>query len=215
MFGGQNKGDYQDAEGHDRKEYGLPYGQDRLIEALAKANKRFVYVNISGNPVEMPWKDKVPAIVQGWFLGSTAGEALADVLTGRVNPSGKLPYSWMAKLDDYGAHKLGTYPGKWRSGKKIIDEEYKEGLFVGYRWVDKEPLGRQGEAAAPVRLRPRPQLHHLQARKGHGRQGFAGRRRQHFVHAERHQHRQAGRRRGSAAVRPRLRVVARAPLQGA
>ena len=140
MFGGLNKSDYQDAEGHDRKKYGLPYGQDRLIEALAKANKRFVYVNISGNPVEMPWKDKVPAIVQGWFLGSTAGEALADVLTGRINPSGKLPYSWMAKLDDYGAHKLGTYPGKWRSGKKIIDEEYKEGLFVGYRWVDKEKL---------------------------------------------------------------------------
>ena len=140
MFGGLNKSDYQDAEGHDRKKYGLPYGQDRLIEALAKANKRFVYVNISGNPVEMPWKDKVPAIVQGWFLGSTAGEALADVLTGRVNPSGKLPYSWMAKLDDYGAHKLGTYPGTWRDGKKIIDEEYKEGLFVGYRWADKEKL---------------------------------------------------------------------------
>ena len=99
-----------------------------------------MYVNISGNAVAMPWKDKVPAIVQGWFLGSTAGEALADVLTGRVNPSGKLPYSWMAKLDDYGAHKLGTYPGTWRDGKKIIDEEYKEGIFVGYRWADKEKL---------------------------------------------------------------------------
>ena len=140
MFGGLNKGDYQDAEGHDRKEYGLPYGQDRLIEALAKANKNFVYVNISGNPVAMPWSGKVKAIVQGWFLGSTAGEALADVLTGRVNPSGKLPYSWMAKLDDYGAHKLGTYPGTWRAGNKIIDEEYKEGIFVGYRWADKEKL---------------------------------------------------------------------------
>ena len=140
MFGGLNKGDYQDAEGHDRKEYGLPYGQDRLIEALAKANKNFVYVNISGNPVAMPWSGKVKAIVQGWFLGSTAGEALADVLTGRVNPSGKLPYSWMAKLDDYGAHKLGTYPGTWRADKKIIDEEYKEGIFVGYRWADKEEL---------------------------------------------------------------------------
>ncbi len=140
MFGGLNKGNHQDSEGNDRLDYGLPYGQDRLIEALAKANSNFVYVNISGNAVAMPWKDKVPAIVQGWFLGSTAGEALADVLTGRVNPSGKLPYSWMAKLDDYGAHKLGTYPGTWRDGKKIIDEEYKEGIFVGYRWADKEKL---------------------------------------------------------------------------
>ena len=140
MFGGLNKGNHQDSEGNDRLDYGLPYGQDRLIEALAKANSNFVYVNISGNAVAMPWKDKVPAIVQGWFLGSTAGEALADVLTGRVNPSGKLPYSWMAKLDDYGAHSLGTYPGTWRDGKKIIDEEYKEGIFVGYRWADKEKL---------------------------------------------------------------------------
>ena len=138
MFGGLNKGNHQDSEGNDRLDYGLPYGQDRLVEALAKANKRFVYVNISGNPVAMPWVGKVNAIVQGWFLGSTAGDALADVLTGRVNPSGKLPYSWLAKLDDYPAHRLGTYPGTWRDGKKIIDEEYKEGIFLGYRWVDKE-----------------------------------------------------------------------------
>ena len=140
MFGGLNKGDHQDSEGHDRKQYGLPYGQDGLIEALAEANKNFVYVNISGNPVAMPWRGKVKAIVQGWFLGSTAGEALADVLTGCVNPSGKLPYSWMDKLDDYGAHRLGAYPGTWRADKKIIDEEYKEGIFVGYRWADKEKL---------------------------------------------------------------------------
>ena len=101
MFGGLNKGNHQDSEGNDRLDYGLPYGQDRLVEALAKANDNFVYVNISGNPVAMPWVGKVNAIVQGWFLGSTAGDALADVLTGRVNPSGKLPYSWLAKLDDY------------------------------------------------------------------------------------------------------------------
>lgn len=138
MFGGLNKGNHQDSEGNDRLDYGLPYGQDRLVEALAKANANFVYVNISGNPVAMPWVGKVNAIVQGWFLGSTAGDALADVLTGRVNPSGKLPYSWLAKLDDYPAHRLGTYPGTWRDGKKIIDEEYKEGIFLGYRWVDKE-----------------------------------------------------------------------------
>lgn len=138
FFGGLNKSDYQDAEGHDRKSYSLPYDQDKVVEALAKANKRLIFVNISGNAVAMPWKSSVPTIVQGWFLGSTAGYALADVLTGRTNPSGKLPFTWPASLNDVGAHKLNTYPGTWRADKKIIDEEYKEGIFVGYRWADKE-----------------------------------------------------------------------------
>ena len=138
FFGGLNKSDYQDAEGHDRKSYSLPYDQDKVVEALAKANKRLIFVNISGNAVAMPWKSSVPAIVQGWFLGSTAGHALADVLTGRTNPSGKLPFTWPASLNDVGAHKLNTYPGTWRADKKIIDEEYKEGIFVGYRWADRE-----------------------------------------------------------------------------
>ncbi len=137
MFGGLNKADYQDCEGHDRKSMDLPYGQDRLIEALAKANKHFIYVNISGNAVTMPWRQSVPAIVQGWFIGSEAGHALADVLCGDVNPSGKLPYTWFEKLSDVPAHKLGAFPGTWRADKKIIDEEYKEGLFVGYRGADK------------------------------------------------------------------------------
>lgn len=138
FFGGLNKSDYQDAEGHDRKSFALPYDQDKVVEALAKANKRLIFVNISGNAVAMPWKSSVPAIVQGWFLGSTAGHALADVLTGRTNPSGKLPFTWPASLNDVDAHKLNTYPGTWRADKKIIDEEYKEGIFVGYRWADKE-----------------------------------------------------------------------------
>lgn len=138
FFGGLNKSDYQDAEGHDRKSFALPYDQDKVVEALAKANKRLIFVNISGNAVAMPWKSSGPAIVQGWFLGSTAGHALADVLTGRTNPSGKLPFTWPASLNDVGAHKLNTYPGTWRADKKIIDEEYKEGIFVGYRWADRE-----------------------------------------------------------------------------
>ena len=138
FFGGLNKSDYQDCEGHDRKSYDLPYGQSRVIEALAKANKNLVYVNISGNAVSMPWKDKVPAIVQGWFIGSEAGEALTAVLTGDANPSGKLPFTWPASLQDVGAHKLNAYPGIWRADHEIIDEEYKEGIYVGYRWVDKE-----------------------------------------------------------------------------
>lgn len=136
VFGGLNKADYQDCEGHDRKEYGLPYGQDALVEALAAVNKNVVYVNISGNAVAMPWMNKVPAILQGWFIGSEAGHALADVLSGDVNPSGKLPYTWYQRLEDTGAHALNAFPGVWRSDRQIIDEEYKEGIFVGYRWAD-------------------------------------------------------------------------------
>ena len=138
FFGGLNKSDYQDCEGHDRKSYELPYDQNRVIEALAKANKNLVYVNISGNAVAMPWAHNVPAIVQGWFIGSESGNALSDVLTGTVNPSGKLPFTWPVSLQDVGAHKLNAYPGVWRADHQIIDEEYKEGIYVGYRWVDKE-----------------------------------------------------------------------------
>ena len=136
FFGGLNKSNYQDCEGHDRKQYELPYGQNELIEALVAVNPRLVYVNISGNAVAMPWINKVPAIVQAWFLGSEAGTAIASVLFGDVNPSGKLPFTWYANLDQCGAHALNTYPGTWRDDHKIIDEEYKEDIFVGYRWAD-------------------------------------------------------------------------------
>lgn len=138
LFGGLNKSDFQDSEGHDRKDYALPYAQNKLIEALAKTNKNFIYVNISGNAVAMPWASKVPAILQGWFIGSEAGHALADVLTGKANPSGKLPFTWPASLQEVGAHKLGNYLGTKRVNEEIWDNEYKEGMYVGYRWVDKE-----------------------------------------------------------------------------
>lgn len=140
FFGGLNKAPYQDCEGNDRKTYDLPYGQDKVISALAKANSRLVVVGISGNSFAMPWKGEVNAIVQGWFLGSEAGNALADVLTGVANPSGKLPFTWTKTLNDVGAHALNTYPGTWREGKDIIDEEYAEGVFVGYRWTDKKKI---------------------------------------------------------------------------
>ena len=140
VFGGLNKSDYQDAEGHDRKHFELPYAQDKLMNALAGANKNLVYVNISGNAVAMPWSKKVPAIVQGWFIGSEAGNALASILVGDANPSGKLPFSWMNSLNEYGAHALGTYPGTWRKDEKIIDEEYKEGIYVGYRWAESKKI---------------------------------------------------------------------------
>ena len=146
MFGGLNKSDFQDCEGHDRKQYELPYNQDKLIEALAMANRNFVYVNISGNAVAMPWKAKVAGIVQGWFIGSESGEALASILTGDANPCGKLPFTWVNSLNEVGAHALNTYPGIWRkeggasTKGNIIDEEYKEGIYVGYRWTDKERI---------------------------------------------------------------------------
>ncbi len=139
VFGGLNKSSHQDCEGFDREEYGLPYGQNELIEALAKVNDRLIFVNISGNPVAMPWRRRVAAIVQGWYIGSEAGNALADVLVGKANPSGKLPFTWYDALDDCAAHALKTYPGTWRTDdSKIIDEEYKEGVYVGYRWTDRQ-----------------------------------------------------------------------------
>ena len=136
FIGGLNKDKHQDNEGYDRKGIALSYNQDDVIEALAKANKNVIVVNISGNAISMPWKDRVSAIVQAWFLGSKAGDALAAVLTGDANPSGKMPFTMPCRLEDVGAHALDTYPGTWRADKKNIDEEYKEDIYVGYRWVD-------------------------------------------------------------------------------
>lgn len=142
IFGGLNKSDYQDCEGHDRKTMDLPYGQDKLIASIAAVCKQTIYVNISGNAVSMPWRKQVPAIVQGWFLGSEAGISLARVLLGETNPSGHLPFTWYENLSQVGAHSFGeaAFPGIWREGKKIIDEEYKEGIYVGYRWTDSHKL---------------------------------------------------------------------------
>ena len=140
FFGGLNKSAGQDCEDADRQSLGLPYGQDALIEALAKVNKNLVVVNISGNAVSMPWVDSVPGIIQGWFLGSEAGNALASVLVGDVNPSGHLPFTFPARLEDVGCHRLGDYPGVKRDSENIWDVRYNEGLFVGYRWNDKENL---------------------------------------------------------------------------
>ena len=131
FVGGLNKNNGQDCEGSDRSSLGLPYGQDELIDALAKANPHLAVVMISGNAVAMPWVDRVPAIVQGWYLGSEAGNALASILVGDVNPSGKLPFTFPAALADNGAHALGEYPG----GET---ETYNEGIFVGYRWADRQ-----------------------------------------------------------------------------
>ena len=134
FIGGLNKSDNQDSEGHDRKSLGLPYDQDKLISELVKANKNLVVVNVSGNAVAMPWGKEVPSIVQTWYNGTESGTALASILLGDVNPSGKLPFTFPVKLDDVGAHKLDAYPGVNK------EADYKEGIFVGYRWVDKEKI---------------------------------------------------------------------------
>ncbi len=133
FVGGLNKSDFQDSEGNDRKGLELPYNQDKLIAQLAKVNKNLVFVNISGNAVAMPWVNEVSGIVQGWFLGTEAGNALAAVLVGDVNPSGKLTFTFPVKLTDNGAHATSTFPG----GDEVV---YKEGLFVGYRWAEKEKI---------------------------------------------------------------------------
>lgn len=95
-----------------------------------------VLVLISGNAVEMKWVKEIPAIVQAWYLGSEAGPALANVLSGKVNPSGKLPFSFPVKLTDNGAHAFDAlcYPGD------SIHEVYKEDIFVGYRWHDTKKI---------------------------------------------------------------------------
>ena len=136
FVGGLNKNRHQDCEDSDRKDYGLSFGQPELIEALAKANPRLVCVLMGGNAVAMPWADRVSAIVYAWYLGSEAGTVVADVLTGRVNPSGKLPFSIPVRLEDCAAHSFGdiAYPG---DGKQ---EEYKEGVLVGYRWHDTKKI---------------------------------------------------------------------------
>lgn len=140
FIGGLNKKEHQDCEGADRTAYGLPYGQDDVVNALAAVNKNIVFLSISGNAFEMPWVKKVPAIMQAWFLGSEAGHSIADVLSGDVNPSGHLPYTWYQSLPQCGAHAMGEYPGTKRADSYIWDEEYKEDIFVGYRYVDKQKI---------------------------------------------------------------------------
>lgn len=133
FVGGLNKSNHQDCEGDDRLQYGLPYAQDKVIGALAEANPNLAVVIVSGNAVAMPWIDRVPAVLEAWFSGSEAGNALADVVFGAVNPSDKLPFTFPVRLEDNGAHALGEYPG----ADKV---KYNESIFVGYRWHDKEQL---------------------------------------------------------------------------
>ena len=136
FFGGLNKNYLQDCEGGDRTEYKLPFGQNELLSEILKVNKNTGVVLVSGNAVEMPWISNVKAIMQTWYLGSVAGDAIADVISGDVNPSGKLPFSFPIKLSDNAAHSFGelSYPGDG------VNQYYKEDILVGYRWHDTKKI---------------------------------------------------------------------------
>ena len=149
FIGGLNKSDFQDAEGNDRKEYGLPYGQDAVIEALAAANPKLVVVNISGNAVAMPWVDKVPAIVQDWYLGSEAGPFRKTSVHLPGGP-GRRP--------DQDAGPVSRHPGRPEVGESFQFGAHS-GRRIHGRYLCGLPLVRceAGQAAVPVR--PRPELH--------------------------------------------------------
>ncbi|MCB0281657.1 MAG: glycoside hydrolase family 3 C-terminal domain-containing protein [Calditrichaeota bacterium] len=123
-----------DTEGIDRKDMVLPYEQDILIKEISEVNPNTVVVLISGSPVEMPWHEKVPSILQGWYAGMEAGNVFADILFGDVNPSGKLTFTFPNTLEDSPAHTLGTYPGR------DLQSEYSEDILVGYRWFDTKNI---------------------------------------------------------------------------
>ena len=140
FVGGLVKAYQQDMEGGDRIDYALPFGQDKLISDLLDVNNNLIAVMLSGNGFSMPWIDRVPALVQGWYLGSQAGTALADVLCGNVNPSGKLPFSIPVRLEDNAAHSFNdplVYPGVEKDSYR---EEYREGILVGYRWHEAKGI---------------------------------------------------------------------------
>ena len=138
FVGGMNKSGGQDCEGTDRASLELPYNQNNVVSAIVKVNPNLIFVNIAGSPVTMPWLNTVPAVIQAWFIGSEAGNAIADVLSGDVNPSGKLPLTFPARLEDVGAHSVGEYVSK--PSFKVVDVEYKEDILVGYRWFDTKKI---------------------------------------------------------------------------
>lgn len=133
--GGLSHNGGYDSEGVDRPNMKLPGGQDELLNRVVEANPKTVVVLMGGGAVEMgPWLERVPAVLYAWYPGLEGGNALAHVLFGDVNPSGKLPCTFPRKLEDSPAHALGAYPG---SNGTVT---YKEGLLVGYRWFDTKQI---------------------------------------------------------------------------
>ena len=133
FIGGLNKNHRQDCENGDRESYDLSFGQNELISELAKIQKNIIVVTFGGNPYAMPWINDVRAVLHCWYLGSEAGNALVNVLTGKVNPSGKLPVTIAQNYEDYPYVQFGAeaYPGV---NKQVY---YKEDIFVGYRGFER------------------------------------------------------------------------------
>jgi beta-glucosidase len=132
--GGLNHDKGLDCEGADRADMKLPFDQDELIRQVIAANPKTIVV-LEGTIVEMgAWRDQVPAILEAWYPGMEGGNALAEVLFGDINPSGKLPATFPKTLADSPAHALGNYPGT--NGTVT----YQEGLLVGYRWFDTKNI---------------------------------------------------------------------------
>ncbi|MBO5499815.1 MAG: glycoside hydrolase family 3 C-terminal domain-containing protein [Bacteroidales bacterium] len=140
FVGGLNKSAHQDNESTDRLQLDLPYAQEDVIRALAPVAKNLVVVNISGSPVSMPWADIAGAIVQGWYGGTESGNALADVLTGKVNPSGRMPFTVPYKYEDGPIKTERQYPGIKEEGDEYWQTHYDEGVYVGYRWYDTKEI---------------------------------------------------------------------------
>lgn len=137
FIGGMNKNHRQDCEDGDRENYDLSYGQNELIAELARIQKNIIVVTFAGNPFATPWIKDVKAMLQCWYLGSMSGETLANVISGKVNPSGKLPVTFAKRQQDYPCFQYGAegYPGVERreNGRLARDVYYKEGIYVGYR----------------------------------------------------------------------------------
>jgi beta-glucosidase len=121
-----------ETEGNDRADFNLPANQNKLIEAILEANQNTVVVINTGSPIHMPWEKKAKAIIQTWFAGQEFGNALVDILSGKVNPSGKLPTSFPVKIEDTPAYK--NYPGK------DLQMNYEEKLLVGHRWYEANSI---------------------------------------------------------------------------
>jgi beta-glucosidase len=123
-----------EGESFDLADLSLPWGQDAVIDAVAAANPNTIVVLETGNPTSMPWRDKVKAIVQAWYPGQAGGQAIAEVLTGTVNPSGRLPITFPESLDQHPRPELPGMGTPWGTPTTI---SYDEGAEIGYRWFAK------------------------------------------------------------------------------
>jgi len=124
-----------DAEDIDKQDMKMPFGQDELLKAVIKANPKTVVVLMGGGAIDMTqWVDKTPAVLQSWYSGMEGGNALAKIIYGEVNPSGKLPMTFPKKLEDNPSYALGEYPG---DTAKSLNVHYLDDIYVGYRYYDK------------------------------------------------------------------------------